>query len=397
MIQLELSIMANDEELAKSLNPLLKIFEERHHIRVNLTAIPWNNGWSEISKYGIYGHGPDVSEIGTTWIGSLAAMQTLKPFTPQQVRAVGGAEAFFETNWQSGLFAGIGQPYAIPWLGDVLVLYFWKDVLEKAGVSAHQAAFAGHDAFVNTLEKLQQSGIPYPLALTTFKQNRNLHEASGWIWGAGGHLLSPDQKRVNFHEPAALNGLRKYFSLHRFISPETLTASTSNDLFTREKAAVVLDGLGLWKATFKQKLNPGWENRLGIAQVPEKAYVGGSSLVIWEHSRYAAEAFELVRFLATQPAHIPGSPHSDQLPTRRDAIYMPSVETDEFHRTFMNVLQAGRSFPTVRLWGMLEERLTQEINNVWTELFAKPDLDLDECLRRHFEPLAKRINASLGN
>jgi multiple sugar transport system substrate-binding protein len=258
MIQLELSIMANDAELANSLNPLLKVFEERHHIHVNLTAIPWNNGWSEISKYGIYGHGPDVSEIGTTWIGSLAAMQTLKPFTPQQVRAVGGAEAFFDTNWQSGLFAGMSQPFAIPWLGDVLVLYFWKDILEKAGISEPQTAFTGHAAFVKTLEKLQESGIPFPLALTTFKQNRNLHEASGWIWGAGGHLLSPDQKQVTFHEPAALNGLRQYFSLHRFMSPETLKLSKSTDLFTPEKAVVVIDGLGLWKETFEQKLNPGW-------------------------------------------------------------------------------------------------------------------------------------------
>lgn len=392
MLQLELSIMANNAESANSLQPLLKVFEDRHHIHVNLTVIPWSNGWPEISKFGIYGNGPDVSEIGTTWIGSLAAMQTLKAFTPQEVRAVGEAEAFFKTNWSSGLFAGINQPFAIPWLGDVLVLYYWKEALEKAGIRDLPGAFTGHAAFVETLEKLQASGIAYPLALTTFKQNRNLHEASGWIWGAGGDLLSPDRKRVIFHEAAALRGLHQYFSLQRFVSPETLQVSKSTDLFRPGKTAVVLDGLGLWQDT-----QPDQKKQMGVAPVPEKAYVGGSSLVIWEHSLHAAEAFELVRFLATQPAHIPGSTHSDQLPTRVDALHMPSVSTDEFHRTFLEVLQAGQSFPTVRLWGMLEDRLSQEIHNVWAEIFANPGLDLEACLRRHFEPLAQRINTSLGN
>jgi multiple sugar transport system substrate-binding protein len=395
MLQLEFSVMANDLALAQNLQPRLQAFEARHHIHVNLTAIPWSNGWTEISKFGIYGHGPDVSEIGTTWIGSLAAMQTLRPFTPSEVRAVGSSSAFFEANWQCGFLYGSDQPYAIPWLGDLLVLYYWKEALEKAGISDPQTAFAGHAAFVSTLEKLQAHGHPFPLTLTTIRQTRNLHEAVGWIWSAGGDLLSPDHKRVIFHEPAALNGWRRYFSLHRFVSPASLSAANAGDLFRPDQAVVAI--AGPWQGIVGRKQNPDWETGLGIAPVPEKAYIGGSSLVIWQYSKHAAEAFELVRFLSTQPASLPGSPHSEELPTRREALNLPSVENDEFQRTFLQVLQAGRSFPTVRLWGMLEDRLTQEIHNIWGEIFANPGLDLDECLPRHFEPLAKRINASLGN
>jgi len=394
MIQLEFSVMANEPQLADSLRSLLQVFEEQAHVHVNLTSLPWATGWTEVSKFGIYGHGPDVSEIGSTWIGSLASMQTLRPYTGQEVRAVGGPKAFFENNWRSGFLAGVDQPYAIPWLGDMLVLYYWKDVLEKAGISDPQIAFGGHEAFVKTLEKLQAGGTAYPLALTTFKQNRNLHEACGWIWGAGGDLLSADHTRVVFHESAAMDGWRKYFGLHRFVSPHTLGILRSAEIFSSGDAAVVLDGPWLGNVG---KLNMEWEERLGIAHVPETAYVGGSSLVIWQYSKHPAEAFELVRFLASQPPRIPGSLHSDQMPTRRDSLYIPSVEKNEFQRVYLEVLQSGHTSPTVRLWGMLEERLTSEINHIWTEIFANPGLDLDECLLRHLVPLAKRINVSLGN
>jgi multiple sugar transport system substrate-binding protein len=397
MRQLEFSVMGNDSnpDLTNNIRPLLQAFEEQYHIHVNLISIPWATGWTEISKFGIYGHGPDVSEIGTTWIGSLAAMQTLRPFTLQEVQGVGGPTAFFESSWRSGFLSGVNQPYAIPWLGDLLVLYYWKDILEKAGVSDPKTAFAGHEAFVKTLEKLQAHGNPYPLSLTTVRQTRNLHEAAGWIWGAGGDLLSPDHQKIFFHEAEAMNGWRKYFSLHRFISPKTLNQANSGELFSSGEAAVAITGS--WQGIVGRKLHPEWENRLGIAPVPETAYVGGSSFIIWQYSRNAAEAFELVRFLAMQPSRIPGSPHSDELPVRRDAIYIPSVEKDEFYRTYLEVLQVGRNFPTVRLWGMLEDKLTQTINNVWAEIFANPSLDLDECLHRHFVPLAQRLNNAMGN
>jgi hypothetical protein len=76
---------------------------------------------------------------------------------------------------------------------------------------------------------------------------------------------------------------------------------------------------------------------------------------------------------------------------------MPSVEYDPFHRIYLQALQTDRSFPTMRLWGSVEEKLIREISSIWAELFADPDQDLDTCLHRHFDPLAERLNIVLGN
>ncbi|MGB8214067.1 MAG: extracellular solute-binding protein [Anaerolineales bacterium] len=394
MVEIEFSVMENFSGTAERLRPLLQAFEMQYHVHVNLEAIPWDKGWTEISKYGIFGHGPDVSEIGTTWTGSMAAMQALRPFTPQEVRSLGGQEAFFENIWRTGFLPDDPNPWAIPWLGDALVFYYWKDAFKKAGIDDAKAAFSSHDALVETLKKLQESGHPYPLALTTTNQNRNLHEASMWIWNEGGDILSADRRRVLFQEEAALRGLRKYFSLVPFISPASLEIPLSTDLFNSGDAIVAVAGPyhGVWG----RSEHPEWEDNLGIAPLPGVAYVGGSSFVIWKYSLRERESFELIRFLATQPTRIPGSPHEHMLPTRRDAVHMPSVEQDVFHQIYLQTLQSGRSFPTVRLWGSIEEKLNREINNIWVRQFANPSEDIDACLHERLDPLAYRLNIVLG-
>ena len=390
MVELELSVLSHDPETTNQLLPLLHAFEIQQHIQVNLLVIPWSKGWTEIAKIGIYAQGPDVSEVGTTWVGSLASMQALRAFTPAEVRSLGGREAFFETVWQTGILPGDESIWAIPWLGDALVVYYWKDALEKAGVGDPQGAFADHPALVKTLGKLQENGYSYPLTLTTVNATRNLHEASCWIWSAGGSLMSPDNKRVTFTDEAAFNGLRNFFSLLPFVSPETLTVHSSSDLFMDNKAAVML--AGPFHGTVGRTVFPELADRIGIAPILRITYAGGSSFVIWKHTQHERESFELVRFLSSQPTHIPGSPHSLMLPTRRESLAMPSVQADIFQRTCLEALQTGQSVPTVRLWGSIEEKLNQVIANIWAELFACPCEDLDGCLHRHLDPLVDRLN-----
>jgi multiple sugar transport system substrate-binding protein len=393
MVEIEFSVMEAQPGDATDLLPLLEAFEKQYNIHVKLIGIPWIKGWEQIAKFGIYRTGPDVSCIGTTWVASLAAMQALRPFSEQQVRALGGAEAFFESSWRAGLMANDPTPWAIPWLGDAIVIYYWKDALEKAGVRDLEAAFASDEALAQTLEKLQKSGHDYPLAITTANDPVILHEAAHWVWNAGGEFVSANNRQVAFNQPAALEGLKDYFRLRPFISPASLSTHT-RDLFDSRKAAVYLGGPTL--ATSVRHEHPEWNEHLGIAPLPGKTFVGGSSFVIWQYSLHVPEAFELLRFLAAQPINFPASPHDHQVPARRAALNMPAAE-DVFNRTFLQALQTGRAFPSIRVWGSVEDKLIIEIAGIWAELFANPDQDLDACLHKHLDPLAERLNLVLGN
>ena len=395
MVEIEFSVMEGEPGRSAPLLPLLEAFKKQYNIQVNLTGIQWDKGRAEVAKFGIYGQGPDVSSIGTTWVGSLASMRSLRPYSPSDVRALGSADAFFESTWRAGLLPNDPTPWAIPWLADVTVIYYWKDALKKAGIVDDQNTFATEKKLVETLEKLQADGYAYPLAITTINAPVIIHEAAHWVWSAGGDFISPDNTQVVFNQPNAIQGFKNYFGLQRFISPESLGTAPRGDLFDIGKAAVHFGGPYLGNVS--RHNNPGWNERLGIASVPGITFAGGSSLVIWQYTLHPVECFELVRFLSSQPTRIPISPHDQGLPARRNALDMPSAETDIFHRTYLQSIQKSRSFPTIRLWGSMEDKLINEISNIWTELFADPNQDLDECLHRHFDPLAQRLNTTLGN
>ncbi len=395
MVEIEFSVMEGIDGNANQLLPLLQAFEQEQHIHVNLTGINWDHGWEEITRYGIYGHGPDLSSIGTSWIGSLAAMNALRPFSPQEVSTLGGAEAFFEASWHSSFLVNDPTVWAIPWLADAHVFYYYKEAFKKAGIADVGAALASQAALVETLEKLRQSGITYPLALTTLKSPVILHEAAHWVWSAGGDFISPDRREAIFNQPAALQGFTNYFRLKPFMSPKLLSSAPLYFLFDRGEAALNLGGP--YKGTIGRRTHLEWDHGLGIAPAPGSTFVGGSSLVIWQYSRKTREAFELLRFLSQQPAAIPAMPHDHLLPTRRQALQMASVESDVFHRTFLQAIQGGRSLPTLRLWGLVEDKLVAELVSIWAALFADPNQDLDTCLHRHLDPLVERLNIILQN
>jgi multiple sugar transport system substrate-binding protein len=394
MAKIEFSVMEPQPGHASKLLPLLDAFEQQTNIHVNLLGIPWSKGWSEIAKFGIYRDGPDVSCIGTTWIASLASMQVLRPFSEQQVHALGGKEAFFDSGWRAGLTANDSTPWAIPWLGDAIAIYYWKDALEEAGIQDLEAAFASDEAMVLTLEKLQNHGYTHPLAITTANISVILHEAAHWIWSAGGDFISADHRTAIFNQPAALEGLKKYFGLRPFISPESLAASHVQELFDSGKAVVYLGGPSM--ANSDRHERPAWGEHLGIARVPGTTYVGGSNFVIWQYSPQAQNAFELVRFLLSQPINFPGSPHDTLVPARREALNTPSA-SDAFNQTFLQALQTGRGFPNIRVWGSIEGKLIVAMSDIWADLFANPEQGLDDCLHKYLDPLAQHLNIVLKN
>ena len=119
--------------------------------------------------------------------------------------------------------------------------------------------------------------------------------------------------------------------------------------------------------------------------------------MIWRHSRQEKLAFELVKFLTSQPTQSAYSPHARSLPVRLDALSNPPFSTDPLYKSIVEALKSGRSYQVNRLWGMVEERLIAELNQTWEALFADPAADLDALLDQHLQSLAERLNIVLSS
>lgn len=376
--------------------PLLKEFESETRIRVHLKTLTWSNGMDELLQNALHGEGPDVSEFGTTWVSSFVAMNTLHPFQPTDLRVIGTQNQFLPATWQSGVVEGGSQNWAIPWMVGMRVLFYRKDIFEKAGIDI-QNAFQNHDTLYQTLEKLQENGIESPWAVPTVPTLNTLHYVANWLWSAGGKFISPDGQQVEFNSPESIIGLKKYFQLSRFLPQPSaeLTVERVGDLFWKEGKVAAIIG-GHWQLPAFEKISTPkvWKN-LGIAPLPGIVFLGGSNLVIWEHVRNKMAAVRLVGFLTSDRVQKLYPPQVGLYPVRRETLTKAPFTEDPVYRELAARFETGRAYPSVSLWGVIERRLPRALADIWQAHLKNPDADLDDLLHKFLDPLAHRLAITL--
>jgi len=392
MSQVELSVMSVDTPDADRIREALIEFEAQTRIRVNLRVIPWDDAWAELVKVAIYGDGPDISEVGSTWMPDLVGMNGLRPLTSADVQRLGDPADFFPASWQS---ASLGDPstvWAVPWLVDTRILYYRRDLLEAAGIDAREA-FRTPKALAQTLARLRAAGNAIPWVVPTQATRMTLHNSASFVWGAGGDFVSADGQRILLDQPQARSGFREYFGLARFLAGEArhLTDVQSDACFWEKGAAVTLSGPWMWRAS------AGLRDKVSQTLPPGIPFVGGSHLVIWKHTRRSAEALELARFLNGVEFQRMYTVRAGLLPAGPGALSGPDSEATTFYRHMVPTLVKGRSFPSIPLWGLIETRVSEALTDIWRDTLRSAAPDLDAILDDHLTPTAKRLQTVLDN
>jgi ABC-type glycerol-3-phosphate transport system substrate-binding protein len=397
MNELVLSLMQSEGyDPEKEIRPLLDQFESEHRCRVQVRIISWETGRDELVKIALHGKGADISEIGSTWCSSYISMEALRPFTAPELSSLGGSSAFFPSSWKSGQLFGSDRQWAIPWLAAIRVLYYRRDLLEKAGID-EKTAFGSSSQLAETLKCLQASGIPIPLVLAT----RNvvppvLHSLASWIWGAGGDFVSKDGTEMLLNQPETRAGIRAFFKLGQFLAPEArgLNLAQAEARFWQGDAAVSLSWQAPILASIKKNADPKVLANLGVTTTPGVTFIGGSNLVIWRHVAHAQEALavELVRFLTSQQVQSAYNTKIGYFPTRPDVIQNPPFSNDVFHQILMDGLNSGRSFPAISRWAIVEDRFIHLLGQLWDEVLADPNPDIDAIISNPLDQLCKRLN-----
>ncbi len=395
MDTIELSVMSYDAS-TRGLHEVLAEFEARHRVKVQIIQLPWEHGWTQIVKYALYGDAPAVSEIGSTWVASLMSMNALRPFAAHELSLLGGEPAFLATAWNSGRLPNDPVLWAVPWLAETRAIYYRRDLLEAAGVD-ERTAFQTNAQLEHTLERLKAKGVAMPWCVPTQTTLTSFHNIVSWVWGAGGDLIDLDWHQVVFHEDAARAGLRAYYDLHRFLSPEhrQLDPVTADELFSTGHAAATLSGP--WLLTYEPLRKPDFLSRVGVALPPGVPLVSESHLVIWKNisPRQEALGVELVRALTDQPAQLKCSQQVGLLPVRLEVLDAPPFSTQPTWQVMSQGVKQGRAFPAMRLWGLIEDRLTPALGNIWAKVLSAEQPDLDSIIRTELEPLAQRLNRTL--
>lgn len=396
MKEIELSTMIPGEWLD------LAGFEEQNFIQTRYRQMDWDTGWSNVLQIGLYLKGPDISEVGSTWLENLTDMRALRPFNTYEIHALGGDMAFLPSAWRRDATVPVTpnaapqRPVSIPWLADTRLIYYRKDVLARAGI-AEEGAFASADALYDTLSRLQAAGIAYPLGLST--GGLTIHNIASWIWGRGGQFRSADYRKITLVEPEARRGMLDYFRMHRFIDPATYGAgyTETNALFFGGNAPVMVNGQWAMKYIKDRdaRVDPAVMDTVGYAPPPGVPFVGSTHLVIWRHSLHEQEAVQLIAHLTSPKVLGKIFRESGNFPARLEALNAAPFAGDPDYQLVVDCLRGGRSFRSARLWAGVEMRLNTLFDQLWGDLFANPNLDLETEIESRVASLSSRLEKTL--
>ena len=97
MHPIEFTLPSHDEDALIILRQAVEDFQKSHrNIPINFTELPWTTAWSDLVRVALYKDGAELSEVGSTWVGSFVGMDALRPFTlPEDLQSGTVRRPFF--------------------------------------------------------------------------------------------------------------------------------------------------------------------------------------------------------------------------------------------------------------------------------------------------------------
>jgi multiple sugar transport system substrate-binding protein len=350
-------------------------FESVARVKVRHHLMQWAKAWGELMPIALFNQGPDLSEIGNTWLGSLCSMNALRPFTPAEIEKIDAPQAFLPAVWKTGRLPNDENIYGIPFTTDTRLLLYRRDLLARCGIDEN-TAFRTTDQMYETLACLQSAGVEIPWLVSTVDEIH--HFVASWIWGAGGDFHEPDSTHLSLTDPRTIEGIYQFYRLHRFIPPQArnLSVTECDQLFRNGGAAVVYTIHGTIDNISRYKTPALPEEIIGAAKVPGVSFVGGSQFVVWKHSLIESSAFELIRYLTSVSYQSALFRTGGNLPVLAEVLSEEPYKSHPLYKVSFESLQTGRAIQSVPRWAAVETRISIMLQQLWQVIFDNPDLDL---------------------
>ncbi|GAA5530692.1 sugar ABC transporter substrate-binding protein [Herpetosiphon gulosus] len=412
VVTLKLWHMPNGAAPADAIQAEIDAFEKANPgINVEPEMLDWGAAFQRIQTSVQGGEGPCLTQLGTTWNPTFAAMGGLRPFTAEEITAMGGSDSFVAASWATSQLQGMEGTFSIPWFADVRALAYRKDLLEKAGLKPEEA-FKDWTSFKATLATIQEqnpdvAGIAFP-----GRNDWNVWQNSSmWIWNSGGDLLSSDLSEATFNSEAAVAGVSEFANLYS----SKLTVTNTLELNSAQVDASFGDGrtfsaiTGPWLISNARTAADagGWANRtvadnLAYAEFPagpggSYTFVGGSNLAILKSCENADAAVKFVQFLAANESQLRYSQAIGMLPATKTAQADASIASDALYSVFISAAAKGKTSAPIAEWGQVESVLNEQLGSLWDDVATAGGPVSPEAVKTRLDQAAQTVNELLGN
>lgn len=326
---------------------------ENPDAKVTVTAVPWDGAHNKIATAIAGKQTPDVSMLGSTWMGEFAGTGALDVVPPDLVKA----EDFFESAWETGKVDDTS--YAVPWYVETRLLYVNSDVAAKAGITEPPATW---DELKSAVRDLQAKGGAQWGTYMQPGQQGAWQTAMPFVWQSGGDIM--DGENFALDSPEAIEGwnyFKSYFD-------EGL--STKDQLRGGEWEPQFLSGAigsfvsGPWHIGVLDEL--GGTGKFDLWPMPKgsasaTSFIGGSNLAVFKESDNREAAWKFVTYLMKPEVQVKWYETVKDLPAVKAAWDDSTLSGDEQLKAFGDQLNDTRAPPSIATWEQVAAAIDAEI------------------------------------
>ncbi|MFS0786632.1 extracellular solute-binding protein [Shouchella sp. 1P09AA] len=352
--------------------------DENPGVTVNLQAIPWGNIYDNLLTAVASGNGPDVVQMGTSYMADFASTGSFLPLDAYVEDFPNlDPDHFFEGAVDSSIYNG--ELVAVPWYVETRVLFYRTDLLAEVGYpegpdsweELYDAATALYDRgdglYAMTIPENDDT-LPYIFA-----------------WQNGVEFETAD-KGVDFSDPAFVESVDFYT---RFFKEDLAPLGLGLDPMQS-----FVDGIQpmTFEPPFRyQQLIDNypdfddWDTRMMPGKENNLSVIGGSNMAIFEWTDHPEEAVTFLSFLTDRQTQIDYFTDVRVLPPRMDAWDDPALQEDERFYTYYEQLQNARAQPQVLNWNRINDEWKRSEQRI-TRAGADVEEEIED-FRSRIEPM----------
>jgi len=330
--------------------------KENPDAKVTITPVPWDGAHNKLSAAIAGQQTPDVTMLGTTWIGEFAKTGALDVVPPDFVDKAD----FFPGAWETGVVDGTS--YSVPWYVETRLLYVNKAVAEKAGVTEAPKTW---DELKQAVKDLQaKGGAKWGTYLQPGQQGA-WQTVMPFVWQNGGDIY--DGSKFTLDTPEVTEALEYYKSFY----DEGL--STKDRLREGETEPKVLSGeiasfvSGPWHIALLDEL--GGKGKYDLWPMPSGAgdatsFIGGSNMSVFKNTKNRDAAWKFVSYLMRPDVQVKWYQTVSDLPSVQAAWDDKALADDPQLKVFGDQLDKAKAPPSIPTWEQIAAGVDTELEKV---------------------------------
>ncbi|ELK47770.1 sugar ABC transporter substrate-binding protein [Bacillus sp. SB49] len=326
-------------------------FEDANGAKVEVQTIPWANAHDKLLTAVASGKGPDVIQIGTTWVAEFAEAGAFMDLSDK----IGDYENLKPDHFYEGAIGTTtyeDKTIAVPWYVDTRLLFYRTDILGEVGYPEGPETW---EDMIDASRKLADRGegqfaVDLPANDPQFPFMMAWQQGWEYEVGAGAD---------NFDSP----DFKKAVELHHLFYDEGLSQMEEGKEFFQSFA----DGSkpmffsGPWDIKTIKERAPEIEGNWDVHVMPEadnnKSMMGGAHLAVFHNSDKEDLALEFIDWMADKDTQLKWYEENSELPANKEAWEDPLLSEDPMVSTFGEQLESTQPLPLIPEF----ERLGQEL------------------------------------